>query len=192
MDHQDKIVRFETYYGLKEIHKHWGWFLGLGLLLIILGIIAIGTSVVVTLVSMVFFGVLLMIGGVAQGFNAIKTHRGGAFLVTALSAILYFVIGLLLVMHPAVGAITLTLLIAAFFTISGLFKSIAALYYRSAHWGWLLLNGVITLALGLMIWAQWPISGLWVIGLFIGIDLIMAGWIWVTLALASRNLEIKE
>lgn len=189
---ENKIIRFESFIGLKEIHRHWGWFLGIGLGLILLGIIAVSASVLFTLASMIFFGVILLIGGIIQGINAFKTRKGGGFLVNALSAILYVIVGLLLIMHPAIGAITLTLLIAVVFTISGLFRIIAALSHRYAHWGWMLFNGIITLALGLMIWAQWPVSGLWVIGLFIGIDLIIAGWIWVTLALSSRNLEIKE
>lgn len=187
-----KIERFESYMGLKEIHRHWGWFLGIGLGLILLGILAVGASVFVTLASMVFFGVLLLIGGIIQAINAFRTRKGGGFLVNTLSAILYIIVGILLIMHPAIGAITLTLLIAAIFTISGLFKIVAALAHRYAHWGWLLFNGIITLALGILIWAQWPVSGLWVIGLFIGIDLIIAGWIWVTLALSSKNLEFRE
>jgi uncharacterized membrane protein HdeD (DUF308 family) len=192
MEEQNKVVRLESYCGLKEIHMHWGWFLSIGILLTILGVLAIGASTLVTLASMLYFGVLMIIGGVVQAVNAIKTRKGGGFLINALSAILYLIIGVILVLHPAESAITITLLLAAFFTVSGLFKMVAAISHRYAQWGWLLLNGLITLALGIMIFAEWPISGLWVIGLFIGIDLIVMGWTWTTLALASRNLEQQQ
>lgn len=192
MDNQDKVTCIEAYCGLKEIHKHWGWFLGIGLLLTLLGVLAVGTAAFVTLASMLFFGVLLLIGGVIQAVSAFKTRKGGGFLVNALSAILSIIIGLLLSLHPAESAITLTLLLAVYFAVSGIFKIVAAISHRFAHWGWLLFNGLVSLALGVMIWGQWPISGLWVIGLFIGIDLIFAGWMWVTLALAAKNLELKD
>lgn len=183
---QNKLFQ---YVGLKEVKKHWGWFLGVGILLIILGTLAIGGATLVTLASMLFFGSVLLVGGVIQGVNAFKTRKGDGFLVNILSSLLYIVVGIMLLMNPAVGAITLTLLLAAFYTVSGLFKIVAAISNRFAHWGWMLFSGIISLVLGLMIWAEWPISGLWVIGLFIGIDLIILGWIWVTLALAARSLE---
>ncbi|MBA3603039.1 MAG: HdeD family acid-resistance protein [Parachlamydiaceae bacterium] len=186
---QDRIFRYENYVGLKEVQKHWGWFLGVGILLIFLGTLAIGGAGFVTMVSMVFFGTLMLIGGVVQGINAIKTRNGDGFLVNLLTALLYIVVGLMLLLNPAIGAITLTLLLAVFYTVSGLFKIVAAVFNRYAQWGWMLFSGIVSLVLGLMIWAEWPISGLWVIGLFIGIDMIIVGWIWVTLALTAKSLN---
>jgi uncharacterized membrane protein HdeD (DUF308 family) len=186
---EDRIFRYENYLGLKEVQKHWGWFLGVGIFLILLGMLAIGAAGYVTLVSMVFFGALLLTAGVIQAINAIKTRHGGGFLVNVLTALLYIVVGIMLILNPAVGAITLTLLLAVFYTVSGLFKIVAAVTHRYAQWGWLLFSGIVSLVLGLMIWAQWPVSGLWIIGLFIGIDMIILGWIWVTLALTSKTLK---
>lgn len=184
----DKILRFEDYCGLEEIHRHWGWFLAIGCILILLGVFAMGAAGFTTLFSMVFLGTVLLAGGIVQGVNAIRTRNGGGFLVNVLSSILYIVMGILLIMNPAIAAITLTLLLAAFYTVSGLFKIIASISNRFAHWGWMLFSGIVSLILGLLIWSQWPISGLWVIGLFVGIDLIIAGWIWVTLALSTKTL----
>ena len=90
--------------------------------------------------------------------------------------------------NPAAGATVLTLLIALFFLIAGAFRIIVALTMRFPEWHWLLLNGAITLLLGLLIWKQWPSSALWVIGLFIGIELIFTGSAWVMLSLAARRL----
>jgi uncharacterized membrane protein HdeD (DUF308 family) len=190
MSTEEKKCQLETYCGLRELHKHWGWFLAVGILLIVLGTLAIGAATFVTMASMFFFGALLLIGGIVQAVNAIKTIHGGGFLLNAFSAILYGVVGAMLIMHPAEGAITLTLLLAVFYTVSGLFKIVAALAHRYAHWGWLLFSGLVSLALGLMIWSAWPVSGLWIIGLFIGIDLIIMGWIWVMLGLSARNPEL--
>lgn len=189
---EDKILRFENYCGLEEIHRHWGWFLAIGCLLILLGIIAIGAAGFTTLFSMIFLGTILLVGGFVQGVNAIRTRKGGGFLVNVLTAILYLVMGVLLIMNPAIAAISLTLLLAAFYTVSGLFKIVASISNRFVHWGWMLFSGIVSLILGLLIWSQWPISGLWVIGLFVGIDLIIAGWIWVTLALSTKTLEARK
>ncbi len=90
--------------------------------------------------------------------------------------------------NPAVSAVALTLLIAVFLMIGGLFRILTALTVRFHHWIWVLLNGVISLLLGVMIWSQWPVSGLWVIGLFIGIDLIFYGWSLIMLAMAVRSI----
>ncbi|MGZ6298208.1 MAG: HdeD family acid-resistance protein, partial [Parachlamydiaceae bacterium] len=190
MNMEDKKCPLECFCGLKNLQQHWGWFLAVGVLLVILGILAIGGATFVTLASMVFFGIVLLIGGIVQGVNAVRTLHGEGFLVNALSAILYVVVGVMLMRHPAEGAITLTLILAAFYTVSGLFKMIAAVAHRYSHWGWLLFSGIISLLLGLLIWAQWPVSGLWIIGLFIGIDLIVLGWMWITLALAAKDTNL--
>lgn len=189
MEPQNKLQRLEVFSGLKEIHKNWGWFLAIGVALIFLGFIAIGAATFVTLASMVFFGILLMIGGAVQAVNAFKTRLGESFVLNLLAALLYIVVGVLLFMHPTVGALTVTLLLAAFYTVSGLFKIISSLSQRYAQWGWVLFSGIVSLILGLLIWAEWPLSGFWIIGLFIGIDLIMIGWVWIALALAAKNFD---
>jgi len=108
-----------------------------------------------------------------------------------LSGVLYVVVGFMVLGNPAAGATVLTLLIALFFLIAGAFRIIVALTMRFPEWHWLLANGAITLLLGLLIWKQWPSSALWVIGLFIGIELIFTGSAWVMLSLAARRLVSK-
>lgn len=83
----------------------------------------------------------------------------------------------------------MTLLLAAYFTVAGIFRIVDALSLRLPHWGWALANGIITLIFGILVWAQWPVSGLWIIGMFIGIDLIVTGWTQVMLALAVRKFK---
>ena len=82
----------------------------------------------------------------------------------------------------------LTLLIAMFLVFQGVFRIVAALAVRYPHWGWVLLDGIVSLLLGILIWRRWPVSSLWVIGLFVGIEMLLNGWSLVMLSLAGRNL----
>lgn len=174
--------------GAEEVRRTWGWFLVLGVVLVLLGMMALGWSVLTTLVSVVIFGWFLLLGGVLSVVNAFLRRRWGGFFLELFAGILYAVFGLMVVGNPAVSAVALTLLIAVFLMIGGLFRILTALTVRFHHWIWVLLNGVISLLLGLMIWNQWPVSGLWVIGLFIGIDLIFYGWSLIMLAMTVRSL----
>ena len=174
--------------GAEEIRRGWGWLLALGIALVILGIAALSWSVFTTLVSVVFFGWLLLIGGVLSVVHAFIRRRWGGFFIELFAGLLYFVVGLMIVGHPAASAIALTLLISVFLLVGGVFRILTALTVRFHHWTWMLLNGVISLLLGSMIWADWPVSGLWVIGLFIGIDMIFYGWSLIMLGIAVRNL----
>ena len=171
---------------IEDLQRLWKWFLALGIALVLLGMIALGASVVVTLASVLFFGILFIISGVFQAVQAFRTRHSKGFFLHLLAGVLDLVVGLLLVTHPAVGALTLTLLLAAFFLVGGLFRIVAALSMRFPSWGWALLGGVVSLFLGILLWMEWPESGLWFIGMCIGIDMIFHGWGWVMLALASR------
>lgn len=179
--------------GLGELKKNWGWLLGLGILLIVLGSIAIGRAFLVTLASMVFFGWLLLIAGVAEAVYAFWRERSwSGFFLDLLTGVLYAVVGFVLVTNPLEMGLALTLVIAMFLMFGGVFRIAAAISVRYPHWGWVLLHGVIQTGLGVMIWQKWPQSGLWVIGLFIGIEILLNGWTLVMLALAARNLPASE
>lgn len=171
---------------LTEVQKNWGWFLALGILLIALGAIAIGSSIFVTVLSIFFLGVLLVIAGISQIIYSFWARQWSGLFLSQLIGILYIVTGFLCIAKPAVTALSLTLLIAAFFLVGGLFRMINSIALRYDHWGWVFINGLITFALGLLIFSDWPYSGLFIIGLFIGIDLILSGWTAVLLALTAR------
>jgi len=104
-----------------------------------------------------------------------------------LSALLFGVLGAMIVWRPVVTAEILTLLMGAFFLVAGLFQLITPFVISLPEWGWHALNGLITLVLGVLILAQWPVSGLWVIGLFLGIELIFYGGAWIAVALGLRS-----
>lgn len=177
--------------GFEEMRHNWGWFLALGACLMILGIIAISYSVFTTLASVVLFGWLLVISGVVQVVHAFwRERKWGGFFLDLFSGILSFVVGFLLLANPMEGATALTLLIAMFFFISGIERIIVSLMGYFHHWGWLLLNGIIDVVLGVMIWQRWPEASLWVIGLFVGIDMLFSGWALMMQGIAARTLPM--
>ncbi len=143
--------------GLQELKKNWGWFLALGVLLIVLGAVAIGRAWLVTLASMVFFGWLLIIAGVVEAVHSFWRQRNwSGFFLDLLTGVLYAVVGLLVVSNPLQTSAALTLLISMFLIFGGVFRIAAALSVRYPHWGWVLLHGIVQLALGVMIWRNWP------------------------------------
>jgi uncharacterized membrane protein HdeD (DUF308 family) len=173
--------------GQEHLRDRWAWFLALGVLLIVLGVAAVGYSVAATIVSVELFGGLLMLGGLFQTVHAFMSKRWGGFFIDLLTGILYGVVGVMIVANPGASALALTLAIALFLIVGGIFRIVVAIGIRFQHAGWLLLSGVINLILGILIWQQWPVSGLWVIGLFVGIDMLFNGWSLVMLGLAAKR-----
>lgn len=174
--------------GFDELQRSWSWFFGLGVCLLLLGAIAVGASVFVTLVTVVFYGWLLIVGGGLATVHAFWRRRWGGFFLDLLCGVLYLVVGVMIVLNPEAAAVTLTLLIAVFLMLGGLFRIFVALSTHYEHRLWVLLHGAVTLLLGIMIWSEWPLSGLWVIGLFIGVEMILAGWSLIMLGLSAKNL----
>jgi uncharacterized membrane protein HdeD (DUF308 family) len=173
--------------GIEEVRKHSTWFLVLGIALVILGMIAIGWAVATTIVSVIFLGWLLIIGGVLHVIHGFKHRPWSGFFINLLAGVLYAVAGFVMVANPALAAVTLTLLIAMILIVAGLFRLFVAFSTPLDHRGWLILNGVVSILLGVMIWRSWPVSGLWVIGMFVGIDMIFDGWTEIMLALSVRR-----
>ncbi|MEW4490164.1 HdeD family acid-resistance protein [Thalassoglobus sp. JC818] len=174
--------------GLSELHKRWGWILALGILLVAVGTVALGASVFTSLATMVFIGWLMIGGGIVQALHSFTVKNWGGFFIDLLTGILYVVVGFLIVAHPAETGIALTLLIAMFLIFGGVFRIAVSLMHQFPNWGWVLLNGVISLILGILIWRQWPVSGLWVIGMFVGIDMMFNGWSLIMLGLVAKDI----
>jgi uncharacterized membrane protein HdeD (DUF308 family) len=173
---------------LGALRGEWAWFLALGIGLIVLGMIALGASVVATFLTVVLYGVLLLAGGALQIVGAFWSREWSGFFLHVLAGALYLVVGLFFVRDPGDAALAMTLLLAAFLLVSGIFRIAAAIVVRFPLWGWAIASGALNVLLGLLIWAQWPFSGLWVIGLFIGIEMVFSGWTFVLLGLAMRKL----
>jgi len=153
-----------------------------------LGIVATLTAGLSTIVAVDFFGWILVIAGAGVTLHAFWAKRWSGFFLQLFSGLLYLVAGWMLATHGELSAIALTLVIAISFVVQGAFRIGAALSTRIDGWDGLLVSGIITLLLGLMIWNEWPLSGVWVIGLFVGIDMFFYGGWFVSLALAVRTL----
>jgi uncharacterized membrane protein HdeD (DUF308 family) len=173
--------------GIEEVRAHRTWFLILGIALIILGSIAIGSAELMTVASILIFGWLLIFAGLFEIVHGFARRAWGGFIINLMGGLLYTVTGLLMISHPGIAAITLTLMIAMLLIVAGTFRLFVAFSTSIHHRGWLILNGAISLILGFCILDSWPVSGLWVIGMFIGIDMIFDGWTEVMLALSSGN-----
>lgn len=176
---------------LGNLHRNWGWFVTIGVGLIVLGVIASGAAVATTVVSLTIFGWLLAIGAVLEIIFSFYERTWGGMFVDLLMGVLYGVVGFMVLANPAASAVSLTLLIAMFLIIGGIFRLVAAVTTRYPNRGWLAFHGVIALILGVLIWQQWPASGLWVIGLFIGIEMFFNGLTLLMLGMAVRNIPAE-
>jgi uncharacterized membrane protein HdeD (DUF308 family) len=177
---------------LNSLRRNWGWLLALGIALIIVGTMAICFPVMATLATVEVLGYFLVIGGVVEAVSGFWARRWGGFLLHLLCGLLYLFLGVVIIERPGLGAAAYTLMLAVFFFASGVVRIVLAVGQQFSGWGWTLLSGVVTLLLGMMIWRNLPEAALWVIGTFVGIDLIFNGWSWVMLALAARSLPSGE
>ena len=170
-----------------DLRAHRGWLLASGCISIIAGMAAIAYSVIATLVSVIFLAVLIIFAGVLEGAYAIRHRERGHLTLYFLEALLAIVIGALLLRSPLPGAIVLTMLVATYFVISGVFRVVGSLALHLPNRGWLLVSGIVNLGLGIIVWSGWPATGLWVLGMFIGVNWIFRGWAQMMLALALRS-----
>jgi len=170
-----------------EVAQYWGWFLAFGIALVVLGFAAVVRSVTATIISMLFFGWLLVLASGIEIAQAVMVGHWAGFFQHLVAAILFGVVGVIIITRPLISAEVLTVFIATFFLIGGLFQFISALAVSTPGWGWHVADGIITALLGVLVLAQWPVSGLWVIGLFVGIDLIFYGFAWIGIASGLRG-----
>lgn len=171
----------------EELRHNWGWIILFGCLMVLLGMFAVAYAVLFTIVSVFWMGAVLIAAGVIEAVYAVRHRERGHLIWYLLEALLAIVVGALLLRSPVVGAVALTLLLASYFVLAGVFKIVAALALRFPYWGWTLTNGVLALVLGVIVWGGWPGTSFWVIGLFIGINLIFSGFGWIMLAVALRQ-----
>jgi uncharacterized membrane protein HdeD (DUF308 family) len=172
--------------------SEWWWFLLLGIALILLGAAAISVPILVSVVAVKFFGILLLVGGVAQIIGSFWEGEWSGLMLHLLMGILYAVVGGLLTGNPLEGLAVLTLMLAALLIVGGLFRVIVAMKMQFHVWGWVLLSGIISILLGVLIWADWPAISLVVIGLFLGIEMIFNGWSWIMLGLDIRRFGKQQ
>lgn len=173
---------------LEPLRAKCGWIIALGVIYMLAGIIALGSVMMATVASVFIVGIMMLVSGVAQVLNAFQIKSWGRFLFWLLLGILYIVAGFAAFANPLLAAALLTLLLAVTLVASGITRIVLAFGMREAGpWIWVALSGVITLLLGLVILAHWPVSSLYVLGLFLGVDLVLAGASWIGIGLGLRR-----
>jgi uncharacterized membrane protein HdeD (DUF308 family) len=176
--------------GVHELRRNWGWFLVIGILLILVGCVALSYSFLATIASILFFGYLLLGTGVMEILGVFYVRKWSGSFLHLLMGVLDILIGLIIVAHPLRAALALTLFIAVFLVIGGIYRLFSAVSLQFPHWGFAAFSGLISILLGAMIWSEWPVSALWFIGMCIGIDLVFRGASWVSLALRLRQAPV--
>jgi uncharacterized membrane protein HdeD (DUF308 family) len=164
------------------------WFIILGALLIILGVVAIAFPFMTTIAAKVFFGWLFLIGGIIQIVHAFSTQKWSAFFLSLLVGALYVLAGGWLAFLPLTGILTLTIFLAAMFIVQGVLECGMAFRMRPREgWVWMLISGVIAIIVGAMIFGRLPSSAIWAIGLLVGINMISTGFAYLLLALVAAK-----
>ena len=172
------------------LRAKWGWILALGIVYVIAGFVALGSVVMATVASVLIVGVMMIVAGVAEIINAFQCKGWGRFLVWVLLGALYIVAGFVTFENPLFAAAILTLLLGASLVASGIMRIILAFSMkREQPWIWVLLSSIVTLLLGLLILAHWPVSSVYILGIFLGIDLVMAGASWIGIGLALHRRD---
>lgn len=170
-----------------DVAKKWGWLLALGIAYVLAGTIGLGMSVMLTLASVILFGAFLVAGGVFEVIHAFQASGWRGRLPAILIGLAYGAAGILIFLDPVAASEGLTLMLGVLLLIIGIVR-LALAFGMKGHkgWVWPALSGVLSIVLAAMIISKWPASGLWVIGLFVAIELIFQGWSCIFLALAAR------
>ncbi|MGA7326789.1 MAG: HdeD family acid-resistance protein [Rhodomicrobium sp.] len=165
--------------------RSWWTYALLGIALLIGGVIVLGDTVVASLISAIFISWAIVIAGFFQIIHAFSVRHWGGFLLDLLLGLLYIAFGLILLSNPGAAPIKLTLLLGGVLVASGLVRMVLAIW-QHAGWGFLL-SGILAILAGFLILYRWPSSGLWVLGLFLGVDLVVHGGAWIAYAFAVRS-----
>lgn len=174
--------------GLEPLRAKSGWIIALGVIYIIGGIIALGSVVLATVATVFVVGIMMVIAGVAEVINAFQIKTWGKFILWLLLGALYIVAGFLTFENPLLAAAFLTLFLGISLIVSGIMRvALAFSMQQTMPWIWVLLSGIITILLGLIIVAHWPVSSLYILGLFLGIDLIIAGVGWIGIGFGLKR-----
>ncbi len=173
---------------MTPLRAKWGWIVALGVVYLVTGFVALGSVLTATVASVFLVGIMMIVAGIAEIINAFQLKGWGKFLIWALLGVLYIVAGFVTFENPLFAAAVLTLILGAALVASGMVRVFLAFSMkRESPWIWVLLSSAVTVLLGLLILAHWPISSVYVLGIFLGIDLVMAGAAWIGVGLALRR-----
>lgn len=161
---------------------------GLGIVVMVLGALALLVPVVSTIAIAIIVGALILVMGLAECFLAFRARSTGPALFMMALGVLGVLTGVIMLFDPLLAAASLTLVLAAYFLVHAGVQLVWAFQHRRQRgWAWAALDGVASLALAIILWVQWPVSGLWALGLLAGIKMIFTGATMVGLGTASRR-----
>jgi len=174
--------------GVVALRPHSGWIIAFGIALVFLGAIALGSVVAATIATVWYVGIVMFLAALAEIVMAFRAKTWGKFFLWAILGVLYGVAGVFALVNPLLAASALTLLLGAALIATGVMRIYLALQMKEGTpWGWVVASGVITTLLGAIIVSQWPVSSLYTLGIFLGIDLIFAGVGWLGIGIALKS-----
>jgi uncharacterized membrane protein HdeD (DUF308 family) len=176
----------------QSIREHWGLFLTEGIVLVVLGVLAIIIPPIATIAVTIFLGWLFLISGIVGLVTTFWARHAPGFWWSLLSAVLAIAAGIVLLGWPVPGAVSLTLLLIAFFIIEGVLSILYAFEHKkelSGRWGWMLISGIIDLILAAIIWGGLPGTAAWALGLLVGINMLFGGSAMIAMALHARSAD---
>jgi uncharacterized membrane protein HdeD (DUF308 family) len=174
-------------FAIEELEKHFALIVALSIMLLVVGGLALSSNVIATLASVVFFGTLLMVAGITQIVLAFYSRGFHGIAVHLMLGIASLVAGLLSIRAPMMGAGAMTLVIASWLLVSGFGQAIHAAVERPHHWGFAFFSGLVGAFLGTLLLASWPISSLWFLGMYMGLELIVQGATWLSIAFTAHR-----
>lgn len=174
---------------IRGLGEHSGWTIAIGVLLLVVGFLCLAAPFASGIAVTISVGALLFAAGIGELVLAFRAGALGRGVLIFLLGLVAVAAGLVLMFQPQAGLISITLLLAAYFVVTGIFAVIAAFRLRPTQgWGWMLANGIVTLLLGLLIWIQWPLSGVWAVGILFGVQLIFTGAALLTVGMSVRRV----
>jgi uncharacterized membrane protein HdeD (DUF308 family) len=171
------------------VRRHWGLFLFEGIVLLILGVLAVLAPVIATVAATIFFGWILLFSGIIGLITTFRARQAPGFWWSLLSGILGIVAGGLLLFRPLVGTLSLTAVLIAFLFVEGIITLMYAVEHRNAlsgRWGWMLASGIVDVILAVILFVGLPGTALWALGLLVGINMLFGGWALIMMALHAR------
>jgi len=179
----------EMFGGGDDARSYRGWVIFAGVVMLVAGAGAVIYDVTATVASVIAFGWLLMLTGITQIVQAFQVRSWSGFFLYLLDGIIRAAVGTMLVIYPGAGAIGLTLLLSLYFIVGGLFKTFGSITLMFPSWGWNVVSGLVSIALGVMLAMQWPGSSVWFVGFAVGIDMMFCGWALLMFAAAVQKLS---
>ena len=175
----------------ETVRTHWVLFLVQGVIMMVLGVLAIIWPQISTLAVDIYIGWMFLLSGLVGLVTMFLAPNVEAFLWSLLTAALSLFVGVLLLWHPVEGAVSLTLVLVAFFIVEGIVQIAAAIKHRDAFpdsWGWMVMSGIVDLVLAAALIGGWPSTASWALGLIVGVNLVTSGLAITMVAIASRHV----